>query len=114
MADFRSEARADLYLSLRRPRADLASQHAHPEDAIRIHQDIQAKRSIGVHHSTWILSGKTFAGRKLKLLPNLLRFLADEHYLEPPKELARAREQVGLDEEEFKVVPPGRTLSWSR
>ncbi|ORY82377.1 beta-lactamase superfamily domain-domain-containing protein [Leucosporidium creatinivorum] len=76
------------------PRWHLASQHAHPEDAVKIHQDIRAKRSIGVHHSTWILS--------------------DEHYLEPPKELARAREQIGMDEDEFKVVPPGRTLWWSK
>ena len=38
----------------------------------------------------------------------------DEHYLDPPKDLALARAKYGLEEDEFRVVPPGRTLSWGR
>jgi hypothetical protein len=28
--------------------------HASPEDAIRIHQDVQSKHSIGIHHSCFV------------------------------------------------------------
>lgn len=58
----------------------------HPQ----VHRDIGSKLSIGVHHSTWCLS--------------------DEHYLEPPKDLALARVAHGLTDDEFCVVPQGRTI----
>ena len=57
---------------------------------LQAHRAIGAKFSVGVHHSTWCLS--------------------DEHYLAPPADLAIAREQVGLTEKDFCVVPQGRTL----
>ncbi|PLW10146.1 hypothetical protein PCANC_14934 [Puccinia coronata f. sp. avenae] len=32
----------------------LVAHHASPEDAIRIHQDVQSKHSIGIHHSCFV------------------------------------------------------------
>lgn len=38
------------------PRSLMRSQHINPQEAVQIAVDIQAKRSIGMHHSTFILT----------------------------------------------------------
>ena len=57
---------------------------------MKIHQDLGAKRSIGMHWGTFTLS--------------------DESLDEPPRALAAARAQAGLREEQFGVLAIGQTL----
>ena len=56
---------------------------------LKIHRDLGAKRSLGVHWGTFELT--------------------DEALDEPPRELAAIRERDGIDEEEFFVLPIGGT-----
>ncbi len=72
------------------PRWFMAAQHVDPQDAVKIHQDLGAKRSIGMHWGTFTLS--------------------DESLDEPPRALAAARAQAGLREEQFGVLAIGQTL----
>lgn len=64
-------------------------QHVDPEDAVRIHIDIQTKRSVGIHWGTFAL--------------------ANEHYLEPPAKLKEALERYGLQSEDFFVLKHGES-----
>jgi len=72
------------------PRWFMQSQHVDPQQAIQIHQDVHAKRSIGVHWGTFEL--------------------ADEPLDEPPRLLAEAVRQAGLKEDAFTVLKHGETL----
>ena len=72
------------------PRWFMKGQHVDPEEAVQIHQDVHAKRSIGIHWGTFEL--------------------ADESLDEPPKLLAEAVKKVGLPENEFTVLKHGETL----
>ena len=67
----------------------MASQHVNVEEALRIHRDLGAKRSLGLHWGTFAL--------------------ADEAVDEPPRELARLRPAAGVSEEEFFVTAIGET-----
>jgi N-acyl-phosphatidylethanolamine-hydrolysing phospholipase D len=71
------------------PRWFMASQHVNPEEAIRIHQDLGAKRSLGIHWGTFQLT--------------------DEALDEPPRELRKALESHGLDDDTFFVLAIGQT-----
>lgn len=71
------------------PRWFMADQHVNPDEAVQIHQDLQAKRSIGVHWGTFQLS--------------------DEALDEPPQALARAVAARGLAPEVFTVLAVGQT-----
>lgn len=72
------------------PEWHLGIQHVGPRDAIKIHQDIKAKKSIGVHWGTWIMS--------------------EERYNEPPELLAAERQLASVGDDEFCVVKFGETL----
>lgn len=72
------------------PRDFMREQHVNPADAVRIHQDLGARRSIGVHWGT-------FAD------------LCDEPLDQPPRDLALAREAAGLPEAAFSVMRRGET-----
>ncbi|KAK4050164.1 hypothetical protein OIV83_003735 [Microbotryomycetes sp. JL201] len=72
------------------PRWHLSPQHASPSDAIKIARDIKARKSVGVHHGTWVLS--------------------DEHYLQPPLDLDKAKAEVGMTDDEFVTVRPGQVM----
>jgi len=76
------------------PRWFMSEQHVNPAESVRIHRDLRAKRSIGVHWGTFELT--------------------DEALDEPPRALAEARRQAGLDEAEFGVLPVGGTLRLPR
>lgn len=72
------------------PRWFMQNQHINPEEAVRIHRELGARRSLGIHWGT-------FEG------------LTDEPLDEPPRALAAAREAAGLAPEEFFVMRHGET-----
>ncbi len=67
----------------------MGSVHVNPEDAVRIHRDVQSRLSVGMHWGTFILT--------------------DEPVDEPPHRLARARMEQGVAEHEFIVMRHGET-----
>jgi N-acyl-phosphatidylethanolamine-hydrolysing phospholipase D len=72
------------------PRWFMKGQHINPQEAVQIHLDLNAKRSIGVHWGTFDLT--------------------DESLDQPPKDLAIAREEKGLAKHDFDVMAIGQTL----
>jgi N-acyl-phosphatidylethanolamine-hydrolysing phospholipase D len=71
------------------PRWFMQSQHVNVEEALKIHADLGAKRSLGVHWGTFELT--------------------DEALDEPPRQLARQRAALGLGETEFFTMAIGET-----
>lgn len=72
------------------PRWFMKDVHCNPEEAVRIHQDLQAKQSMAVHWGTFPM--------------------ADEDYVEPALELARARDVLGVPSHSFFTVAHGETV----
>lgn len=72
------------------PRWFMQGQHVDPEQAVQIHKDVHAKRSIGIHWGTFEL--------------------ADEPLDEPPQLLAEAVKKAGLPAQEFTVLKHGETI----
>jgi L-ascorbate metabolism protein UlaG (beta-lactamase superfamily) len=84
--------RADLALlpiGAYEPRWFMRDQHMNPEDAVRAHQDLDAKISVGTHFGCFQLT--------------------DEGIDDPPRELAAAREQHRVRPEAFQVLETGET-----
>jgi len=71
------------------PRWFMRPQHVNPEEAIFIHQDVAARRSLGVHWGTFLL--------------------ADEALDRPPEELAEMRTRHGIADDAFFVMAVGQT-----
>lgn len=71
------------------PRWFMADQHVNVDEAVKIHHDVGARRSLGVHWGTFALT--------------------DEPLDEPPRQLVHARREAGLSEEEFFVLAVGET-----
>ena len=71
------------------PRWFLKDQHVNPEEAVQIHRDLRAKRSVGIHWGTFELS--------------------DESLDQPPKDLAQAARAQGLADGDFSVMALGET-----
>lgn len=71
------------------PRDVMKGQHVDPEEAVMIHKDVQAKRSVAIHWGTFAL--------------------AHEFYLEPPLRLREALEKKGLTTDEFFTLNHGET-----
>lgn len=71
------------------PRWFMREQHANPEEAVQIHLDLGAKRSVGMHWGTFALT--------------------DEPLDQPPIDLAQARVAKGISEETFSVLKVGET-----
>jgi N-acyl-phosphatidylethanolamine-hydrolysing phospholipase D len=76
------------------PRWFMKEQHANPQEAVQIHLDLQAKRSIGVHWGTFDLT--------------------DESLDQPPRDLAAARAAKNLPQQAFDVMAVGQTLKLPR
>jgi N-acyl-phosphatidylethanolamine-hydrolysing phospholipase D len=71
------------------PRWFMQAQHVDPAEAVQIHLDLRAKRSVGVHWGTFAL--------------------ADEPLDHPIKALAVAREARGVPEAEFSLMAVGES-----
>ncbi len=71
------------------PRWFLAEQHVNPDEAVQMHLDLRAKRSVGIHWGTFSLS--------------------DESLDQPPIELAAARQAKNLAAGDFSVMAIGET-----
>ena len=67
----------------------MAPQHVNVDEAVKIHRDLGAKRSLGVHWGTFQLT--------------------DEALDEPPKALAALRAAQGMPEDDFFVLAIGET-----
>ncbi|RYX88706.1 MAG: MBL fold metallo-hydrolase [Comamonadaceae bacterium] len=76
------------------PRWFMTTQHVNVDEAIKIHRDLGAKRSLGVHWGTFELT--------------------DEPLDEPPRALSERRKAVGLTDDEFFVLPVGGTMRLER
>ncbi|KFP60666.1 N-acyl-phosphatidylethanolamine-hydrolyzing phospholipase D, partial [Cariama cristata] len=75
------------------PRWFMKYQHVDPEEAVRIHIDVQAKKSVAIHWGTFAL--------------------ANEYYLDPPVKLNEALERYGLKKEDFFVLNHGESRDLS-
>ncbi|KAJ1161694.1 hypothetical protein NDU88_002176 [Pleurodeles waltl] len=71
------------------PRWFMKYQHVDPEEAVRIHIDVQAKKSVAIHWGTFAL--------------------ANEYYLDPPVKLEEALVRYGLQSEDFFVLKHGES-----
>ncbi len=71
------------------PRWFMKEQHVNPAEAVQIHQDLQAKRSVGMHWGTFSLT--------------------DEPLDQPPKDLALALRERSLPPDVFTVMAIGQT-----
>ena len=76
------------------PRSFMAAQHIDPGEAVHIHRDLAARRSLGIHWGTFELSNESLD--------------------EPPRALARARREQGVDDQAFVVVAVGETMRLPR
>ncbi len=71
------------------PRWFMKEQHINPPEAVQIHKDLGTKRSVGVHWGTFNLT--------------------DEALDQPPIDLAAARREAGLADEDFSLLRIGET-----
>jgi N-acyl-phosphatidylethanolamine-hydrolysing phospholipase D len=76
------------------PRWFMAEQHVSPMESVRIHQDIRAKRSLGVHWGTFQLT--------------------DEPLDQPPRDLVLARQALGVKEADFGVLAIGESRQFPK
>ena len=72
----------------------MKEQHIDPAEAVQIHIDLVARRSIGIHWGTFALT--------------------DEALDEPPRVLERARRQRGIADGAFTVMAIGETRRFPR
>jgi N-acyl-phosphatidylethanolamine-hydrolysing phospholipase D len=71
------------------PRWFMKEQHVNPAEAVQIHQDLRAKRSVGVHWGTFALT--------------------DEPLDQPPKDLADAKRAAQVSDDDFFLLAIGQT-----
>jgi N-acyl-phosphatidylethanolamine-hydrolysing phospholipase D len=72
------------------PRWFMRQQHVDPEEAVMIHRDLRAARSVGIHWGTFQLT--------------------DEPIDQAVTDLAAAREKLGVGSEAFVTLRHGQTL----
>ncbi len=69
------------------PRWFMRASHSDPAEAVKIHQDIRSRQSIGMHWGTFVLTS--------------------EPVMEPPKALEKALQEANLPENSFITLPIG-------
>lgn len=74
------------------PRWFMRNQHIDPTEAVQVHRDVRAKKSLGIHWGT-------FHG------------ISDEPLDQPPRDLALARAAAGISPDDFFVLRHGETLA---
>jgi N-acyl-phosphatidylethanolamine-hydrolysing phospholipase D len=74
------------------PRKFMSPVHIEPFDAVRIHQEVKSKLSIGMHWKTFRLS--------------------DEPLNQPPYDLYLALQKEGIDPSHFLALEPGHEINW--
>ncbi|KAG6829661.1 hypothetical protein H0H92_003904 [Tricholoma furcatifolium] len=72
------------------PRQFMSPIHCAPQDSVRLFKDIRAKKALGMHWGTWVLTA--------------------EDVLEPPKKLAEECRKIGIEEGAFSVCEIGETV----
>lgn len=72
------------------PRDFMGPQHVNPEEAVKIHQDVKAKKSIGMHWGTFPLTA--------------------EEPIRPVEDLSSARKKYGLSSSDFITMKVGQTV----
>jgi len=77
------------WLPVVRSMGRMQKHHMNPAKAVQAHQDLQAKRSVAVHWGTFALT--------------------DEALDQPPKDLALARADKGLNDTDFALFKIGET-----
>ena len=73
------------------PRWFMNANHVDPEEAVQIHRDLAARRSVGIHWGTFRLT--------------------DERLDEPPRKLKEALARAGISTDEFFLMKHGETRS---
>ena len=76
------------------PRWFMRQQHVDPAEAVQMHRDLQARRTLGIHWGTFELT--------------------DESLDEPPRALAAARRAAGLADDDFFLLAVGQTRTLPR
>ncbi|MBS0626690.1 MAG: MBL fold metallo-hydrolase [Verrucomicrobia bacterium] len=74
------------------PRKFMSPVHIDPWQAVKIHQEVNSKQSIGMHWNTFRLS--------------------DEERNRPPYDLFLALKEANIDPLTFLAVPPGHEIHW--
>ena len=74
------------------PRKFMSPVHIDPDSAVKIHQDVNSKLSLGMHWKTFNLS--------------------DEDTFRPPYDLEVALERESIEKEKFLAVLPGNKINW--
>ena len=72
------------------PRWFMSSVHCAPQNSVRVFKDVRAKRAVGMHWGTWVLT--------------------TEDVKEPPKKLKEECQKIGIEEGKFVVCDIGETL----
>ncbi|RDB22378.1 N-acyl-phosphatidylethanolamine-hydrolyzing phospholipase D [Hypsizygus marmoreus] len=72
------------------PRHYMSPIHCAPQDSVRLFKDIQAKRALGMHWGTWVLT--------------------TEDVVEPPKKLEHECKKLGIEAGAFGVCEIGETM----
>ncbi|KAF8152553.1 N-acyl-phosphatidylethanolamine-hydrolyzing phospholipase D [Crassisporium funariophilum] len=71
------------------PRQYMSPIHCAPQDSVLLFQDIKAKKALGMHWATWVLTS--------------------EDIFEPPKRLAEECKKLGIADDAFTVCDIGET-----
>ncbi|KAG5641517.1 hypothetical protein DXG03_004833 [Asterophora parasitica] len=72
-----------------KPRQFMSPIHCAPQDSVRLFKDIRAKRALGMHWATWVLTS--------------------EDVFEPPRRLAEESKKIGIEDGAFGVCEIGET-----
>ncbi|KAH6892844.1 N-acyl-phosphatidylethanolamine-hydrolyzing phospholipase D [Coprinopsis sp. MPI-PUGE-AT-0042] len=72
------------------PRQFMSPIHCAPQDSVRLFKDIKAKKALGMHWGTWVLTS--------------------EDILEPPKRLREECRKLDIPDDDFTVCNIGQTM----